>query len=305
MLRYLAVDMKLFKNSIREAKISLQATTGTFARPVEFTQGLRLPIKGTKGWARSRLRSRVKPFWRTRSRAVRRRRRSSNPGATMELHYCVRCSFRRWGSSHAPRPNSSLKIDGALRYSRAVCPSPRNHMTLFPVTREDEIADAGSMVWGGFTNSMFSQFANTVSRSNTNSDGMTEKKKEWGERTGGKTVTGRISIPLEQRCLSRESFFDFQSVYFRRESAFLSSLFLYPSTSRRYIAELWYIIFPVGIRSTLDFPNCFRYCNRGCLSVTALPPIRLLQKNEIAEPKWISQPSFYPLEIENWNYRMI
>lgn len=29
-------------------------------------------------------------------------RRSSNPGATMELHYCVRCSFRRWGSSLSP-----------------------------------------------------------------------------------------------------------------------------------------------------------------------------------------------------------
>ncbi|KAG5321047.1 MOS1T transposase, partial [Pseudoatta argentina] len=49
----------------------------------------------------------------------------------------------------SPCPSSSLKIDDALHYSRAVCSSPRNHVTLFPVTREDELAFGGPAVQGG------------------------------------------------------------------------------------------------------------------------------------------------------------
>lgn len=124
-------------------------------------------------------------------------------------------------------------------------------------------------------------------------------------------ATGRISdVALEQRCcLSRESFSNFQLVFLRRhESAFLLLYLFTPSPFVSISVATLYRSITVynipsrnasgSIRLTLGFPNSFRYCSRGCLSVTALSSIRLLRKNEVVEPKWISQRAFALQEIE-------
>ena len=141
------VDTKLFKKPT-ESKIALQATIRILAHPTEFAQGpVRLPIRELTD-ERGPASIRAKPFWRICSWAV--CRCGDRLIQTQQWSCIIACDVHFVGEDLlSPCPNSSLKIDGAFRYSRAVCSSPRNHVTLFPVTREDEIAPDGLTIQGG------------------------------------------------------------------------------------------------------------------------------------------------------------
>jgi len=214
----------------------------------------------------------------------------------MELHYCVRCSFRRW------RPSLSLS-EFLVKDWR--CSSLFTSGVFVPAQSRDVIP-SDSWRWdrawwsynpGRFTNSTLSQFANRYRTEKWgNNAGVMEEEETSGPRNN--TVTGRISIPLERRCFIARKFLwfsiDISSTLWVSFSLFL---FLYLSASRRYLTESHGYNIPNrnacgSICLTLGFPNCFRYCNHGCLSVTTLSLIRLLRKNEVVEPKWISHCAF-------------
>jgi len=112
------------------------------------------------------------------------------------------------------------------------------------------------------------------------------------------SVSRWISMPFERLSLSHETFSNFQSVFLRRrESASLSSFFCYLSASRRYIAESRYIIFPAGTPLDLSawhstFQTALAIATAAVFPSRRLSSIRLLRKNEVVGPKWISQRAF-------------
>lgn len=140
-------------------RIALQLHSWTLLS-VRMDGPVRLPIRGLRD-ERGSASIRVKPFWRTRSWMD--RRRGGRLIQAQQWSCIIACDVHFVGEDLlSPRPSSLLKIDGALRYSRAVCSSPRNHMTLFPVTHEDEIANTGPAV---YLLDIFSVCEDTMSRS--------------------------------------------------------------------------------------------------------------------------------------------
>lgn len=89
-----------------------------------------------------------------------------------------------------------------------------------------------------------------------------------------------------------------------RICSLLSSLFLYPSTSRRHIAELWYnIIFPVETLDQFAWHLTFKLLSLLQLWLSFHHGViadSIITKERSCRTEIDIPARFYPLEIENW-----